>query len=96
MKRKQCLFCGMHFTGGPFQIRVHLDAAMQPRSIRACKPSSQWKERHTLVLACLRSCVAAMLSASAQRKRRWRIGEGEGEVRAPARSGGQALRRERA
>eukprot|EP00967_Tisochrysis_lutea_P023207 scaffold26560_cov36-Tisochrysis_lutea.AAC.1 len=24
-KLKQCLFCGFHYTGGPFQIRAHLD-----------------------------------------------------------------------
>lgn len=72
MKRKQCLFCGMHFTGGPFQIRVHLDAAMQPRSIRACKPSSQWKERHTLVLAELRRRHAERECTKKEEMENWR------------------------
>ena len=50
-KRKQCLFCGFHFTGGPFQIRCHIDPAVVPRTIRACKPTAAWQERHVAVLS---------------------------------------------
>ena len=52
--KKQCLFCGLHFTGGPSQIRCHLDGSLKPRSIRLCMPAAAWKERHGQVVAELR------------------------------------------
>jgi hypothetical protein len=49
---KQCLFCGITFTGGPFQIRMHMDPVAPPggRKISLCKPSQVWLSRYTEVL----------------------------------------------
>ena len=38
-KTKTCIFCGMQYTGGPFNIRMHLDERVKPRNVRACRPS---------------------------------------------------------
>mmetsp|Transcript_32514 Transcript_32514/g.103757 ORF Transcript_32514/g.103757 Transcript_32514/m.103757 type:complete len:479 (+) Transcript_32514:91-1527(+) len=53
IKSKQCLFCGLTFTGGPFQIRAHLDtkAPLGGRTIRLCKPSPTWVSRYDAVVA---------------------------------------------
>jgi hypothetical protein len=58
---KQCLFCGLTFTGGPHQIRLHLDpvAPLGGRKIRLCKPSQAWVSRYGAVLAELKKCNAA-------------------------------------
>ena len=63
-KSKQCLFCGQYYTGGPFNIKVHLDGSLKPRSIRLCKPSSQWMERYGEVLAELRRRSSAERKAA--------------------------------
>jgi len=63
IKKKQCLFCGLHFTGGPSQIRCHLDASLTPRSIRACQPSVEWQDRHAAVVSELRQRMGTALEA---------------------------------
>ena len=32
-KKKTCLFCGHEYTGGPHDIRQHLDAGIKPRHV---------------------------------------------------------------
>jgi|EP00962_Isochrysis_galbana_P062069 hypothetical protein len=53
VKAKPCLFCGFSYTGGPFNIRTHLNPSMK-RNFRICKPTSTWEERYKEVLAELR------------------------------------------
>ena len=51
-------------TGGPSQIRCHIDPAIMPRTIRACKPGAEWKEQHTAVLAELRRRQGVIVAAA--------------------------------
>lgn len=53
VKSKPCLFCGFSYTGGPFNIRTHLEPTMK-RNLRICKPTPAWEGRYKEVLAELR------------------------------------------
>jgi hypothetical protein len=58
---KQCVLCGLTFTGGPHQIRLHLDPVAPPggRKIRVCKPAQMWVGRHDEVLAEMEERISA-------------------------------------
>ena len=47
---KKCIFCDFNYKGGPNVIRVHLDCALKPRAIRACKPKEECVDRHAAVV----------------------------------------------
>ena len=52
---KKCIFCDFNYKGGPKVIRVHLDCALKPRAIRACKPKEECVDRHAAVVKELRA-----------------------------------------
>ena len=54
-KKNRCVLCNNVYSGGPSNIRTHLDLSIKPRNIRECKPKLPFKARHTEVLAVLRA-----------------------------------------
>eukprot|EP00962_Isochrysis_galbana_P034563 scaffold11717_cov123-Isochrysis_galbana.AAC.1 len=72
--KKKCMLCGAVYTGGPFNIRIHLDPNIKPRVIRACAPERELlKEWHREVVAELRARAwAAKALADAEEAKRLR------------------------
>jgi hypothetical protein len=58
---KQCVLCGLTFTGGPHQIRLHLDPVAPPggRKIRVRNPAQMWVGRYHEVLAEMKERISA-------------------------------------
>ena len=49
-KSKMCLFCGANYTGGPFNIRMHLDGRVKPRNVKVCNPRAEHRDVYLRVL----------------------------------------------
>lgn len=83
--KKKCMLCGAVYTGGPFNIRIHLDPNIKPRVIRACAPERELlKEWHREVVAELRARArAAKALADAEEAKRLRREHGSTALAAP-------------
>ena len=84
-KAKTFIFCGAKYTGGPFNIRLHLDEKIKPRNVRACVPRPEHRAAYLQVLKELRKRqVAADQAMAKANELKAKQAEGAAIVASPA------------